>query len=159
ADLPSRTPRKPRRIAPISDTVPWGTRYVPGSPAPERPYPPQGDYVLPGTRSGAAKVKITENADRTAIRTVEVTYTNYSGDGRHILNGTEKITTTNPTPTLNQVDWYSDLVQTGAVHTTKKTSPEGFHLTIDILTNIFQATGTLTTTINGHTYTQPANRT
>jgi len=64
---------------------------------------------------------------------------------------------------LDKIDWYSDLTQTeartGRVHGTKKTSPDGFHLTIDILTNIFQATGTLTTTIDGHAYTQPANGT
>ncbi|QFG20664.1 hypothetical protein [Actinomadura sp. WMMB 499] len=159
ADLTSRKPRKPRKVRPISDTVPWGTPYVPGSAAPERPYPPQGEYFLSGKKSGVAKVKITENADRTAISTVEVTYRNFSDDGRHILNGTERVTTTNPTPTVNEVDWHSDLVQTGAVHATKKSSPDGFHLTIDIFDNIFQATGTLTTTINGRTYTQPAGGT
>ena len=159
ADLPGRRPVKPRKVAPISDTVPWGTPYVAGSPAPERAYPPQGEYTLDGERSGTAHVKITENAARTSIVTIEVEYTDFSDDGRHLLNGTEKVTTTNPSPTVNRVDWYSDLVQTGAVKATKKTSPDGFHLTIDVLTNLFQATGTLTTTINGKVYTQPANGT
>jgi hypothetical protein len=159
ADLTARKPLTPQRAAPISDTVPWGTPYVAGSPAPERAYPPQGDYTLPGKISGTAKIKIAENAARTTISTVAVTYTNYSDDGYHVLNGTESTTTTNPSPTLNKVDWHSDLVQTGCVTATKKTSSDGFHLTIDILTNIFEATGTLTTTIDGRTYTQPANGT
>ncbi|MFD9444699.1 hypothetical protein ACFWBR_39500 [Streptomyces sp. NPDC060006] len=41
----------------------------------------------------------------------------------------------------------------------QKTNPDGFHLTIDALINIFQATGTLTTTINSHVYEQPQNGT
>lgn len=159
AHLTSRRPLKPRRVAVASDTVPWGTPYVPGSATPARPYPPQGHYTLVGKRSGSAAVTITENTDHTAISTVSVAYRNYSDDGAHILNGTESVTTTNPSPTLNKLDWYSDLIQTGQDHGTKKTSPDGFHLTIDVLTNIFQATGTLTTTINGTTYRQPANGT
>lgn len=159
AHLTGRTPLKPRRIAVASDTVPWGTPYVPGSATPARPYPPQGHYTLVGKRSGSAAVTITENADHTAISTVSVAYRDYSDDGAHILNGTESVTTTNPSPTLNKLDWYSDLVQTGQDHGTKKTGPDGFHLTIDVLTNLFQATGTLTTTINGTTYRQPANGT
>lgn len=39
------------------------------------------------------------------------------------------------------------------------TSPDGFHLAIDIITNIFNANATLTTTINGISYYQPANGT
>nr|BFE32976.1 hypothetical protein GCM10010200_052270 [Actinomadura rugatobispora] len=162
ARLTSRTPLRPKPVAPISDTVPWGTPYVPGSPTPARPYPPQGTYTLKGKKSGSAKVTITENAGRTIISTVAVSYTNYSDDGARILNGTEKVGVQNPTPTLNKVDWYSDLVQTGRdgrVHGTKKSSPDGFHLTIDVLTNFFQATGTLTTTLDGRAYTQPANDT
>ena len=40
---------------------------------------------------------------------------------------------------------------------TKVTSPDGFTLSPLILENIFQATGTMTTTIDGHAYTQPGN--
>lgn len=162
ATLTDRKPLKNPKIKKISDTVPWGTPYVPGSAALERAYPPQGTYTLDGRKSGTAHITITENAARTGITTIEVTYTDFRDTGRYRLNGTEKVTTTNPSPTLNAVDWWSDLVQTdghGAVHATKKTSPDGFHLTIDILTNHFQATGTLTTTVDGTVYTQPANGT
>jgi hypothetical protein len=91
--------------------------------------------------------------------TVATSYTDFSDDGVYVLNGTENVTTRNSTPTTNHVDWYPDLVQTGCATGTKTTSADGFHLTIDVLTNIFEATGTMTTTIDGHTYHQPANRT
>lgn len=159
ADLTSRGPRRPHSVAPASDTVPWGTPYTPGSAAPERPYPAQGVYTLTGRKSGRAHVRITENDARTAVRTVEVRYTDYSDDGHSVINGTEKVTGDNPSPTLNRLDWYSDLVRTGRVHATKKSSPGGFHLAIDILVNRFEATGTLTTVVDGRTYTQPADGT
>ncbi|MER6810266.1 hypothetical protein ABT299_13405 [Spirillospora sp. NPDC000708] len=159
ARLTSRQPLRPRHTAPISDTVPWGTPYTPGSPAPNRPYPPQGIYTLRGKASGSAKITITENPARTAVSAVAASYSRYSDDGIHIINGTESVAATDSSPTINTLDWFSDLVETGLVHATKKTSASGFHLTIDVLTNIFQATGTLTTTVDGHTYRQPANGT
>ncbi|ADI12742.1 hypothetical protein SBI_09624 [Streptomyces bingchenggensis BCW-1] len=59
------------------------------------------------------------------------------------------MTLQNRTPTHNKIDWYSDLVQTeigtGRIHT--------------VGVNNFQATGTLTATVDGHTYPQPANGT
>ena len=60
---------------------------------------------------------------------------------------------------MNHVDWYSDIVSTGEQEGTKKTSPEGFHLEIDTMTNIFNANGTLTTTVDGQVFKQPANGT
>ncbi|WP_241834621.1 TolB family protein [Pseudofrankia asymbiotica] len=160
AHLTSRTPLNLPAIAPLaSDTVPWGTPYEPGSPVPDRPHPPAGTYTLPGKKQGSAKVEITETPDRANVSSVAVTYTHFSDDGETFLDGTERVTSTRPAITTISVDWFSDLTQTGATNGTKKTSPDGFHLTIDILTNIFQATGTLTTTIDGHAYTQPANGT
>jgi hypothetical protein len=55
------------------------------------------------------------------------------------------------------LDWVSDVVQTGAVNAVKVTGPGGFHLTIDAVENIFEANGTLSTTIDGVTYQQPLN--
>jgi hypothetical protein len=55
------------------------------------------------------------------------------------------------------LDWHSNLRQTVKVTATKVTSIDGFKLTIDVMRNVFNATGTLTTTINGHAYTQPTN--
>ena len=64
-----------------------------------------------------------------------------------------------PNLTMNHVDWYSDLVQSGGVNGTKKTSPDGFRLNIDVSANIFEANGTLTTVLDGEVYTQPQNGT
>jgi hypothetical protein len=43
------------------------------------------------------------------------------------------------------------------VHGTKKTSADGFKLTIDIAMPVFEAKGTMTTTIDGVVYQQPGN--
>jgi hypothetical protein len=159
AHLTSRTPLQLEPVLPFSDTIPWGIPYQPGSALPARPYPPPGIYTLYGKISGSAEVKITENDAKTALLTVAVTYTNFSDDGINILTGTEQVSSMTSSPTLNFVDWYSDLTSTGDMVSLKKSSPDGFHLTIDSLQNFFNANGTLTTTIDGHVYEQPANYT
>lgn len=88
---------------------------------------------------------------------VSVSYHDFSDNGIDVLVGTENTTSTNLNATTSLVDWYSDLTQTGSSTSTKRTSPGGFHLTIDILLNVFRATGTLTTTIDGVEYLQPLN--
>lgn len=159
ARLTSRKPLSIKPPAPISDEVRWGTPYLPGGATPPRSFIPAGTYILRGKASGTAQVRITQNDTHTDICAVAVSYANYSDDGIHLLNGSEKVTGRNPSPTATELDWYSDLVQSGASSGTKKTSPEGFKLSIDIFTTIFQATGTLTTTIDGVVYKQPANGT
>jgi hypothetical protein len=144
---------------PISDLIPWGTPYVPGSPMPARASIPAGEYILHGNVSGLARVRFTETAQHSGIDGVAVQYTDYSDDGAHIINGSESVTEVYPDPLTVSLDWHSDLVQTGTVHATKVTSPNGFKLTINMMTNIFQATGTLTTTVGDHVYRQPANGT
>ncbi|KAF4624551.1 hypothetical protein G7Y89_g13618 [Cudoniella acicularis] len=159
ANFTTRKPVQLPPVAPISDVVPWGVPYVPGSAIPTRPYPSQGVYTLKGKVTGSAKVNITENSSKTAILTVAVSYSGYSDDGLNFITGTESVTSTNLSPTLNHVDWYSRLTSTGQALSTKRTSPDGFHLNIDVLLNLFDANGTLTTTINGQVYKQPANGT
>jgi hypothetical protein len=88
---------------------------------------------------------------------VTISYNNYSDNRNNIINGTESVSQTRPTPTKTSLDWLSNLVETGATQGSKVTSLDGFKLTIDIMLNNFFATGTMTTTINGHTYQQPAN--
>jgi hypothetical protein len=154
------TSRKPIAVeppAPISDVVPWGTPYVPGTPIPTRAVIPEGNYTLSGAVSGTAKVSITHNADHSAIATVAVTYDNYADERDVIFNGTERVTETRPALTTTSLEWYSDIAQTGKTSARKVTSPDGFKLTIDVTKNIFQATGTLTTTVDGRTYRQPGN--
>lgn len=55
-------------------------------------------------------------------------------------------------------DYYGQRINAeGSSTSTKRTSPAGFHLTIDVLLNVFRAAGTLTTTIDGVEYLQPLN--
>ncbi|KAJ2974294.1 hypothetical protein NUW58_g8701 [Xylaria curta] len=143
----------------MTEYIPWGTPYEPGVSLALRPFPRGGVYTLGGLKSGSAEVVLTETANGITLQSVAVTYKNFSDDGLTFLNGYENVTSRNPTVTLNMVDWYSDLVQTGETQATKKTSENGFHLAIDVLLNNFDANGTLTTTINGIQYDQPANGT
>jgi len=78
------TSRKPLSISPlrpVSDEVPWGTPYVPGSPAPSYPMIPEGAYTLHGLKSGVANIRITQSPDHRKIQKVEVSYEKYSDDG------------------------------------------------------------------------------
>lgn len=159
AHLTSRQPINPQPVEPVSDEVPWGTPYVPGSTKLERPSVKAGNYTLKGKKSGTASVSISYGQDSPSTISVNATYHNFSDDGQSFLNGPEKVTSTSPSVTLNHVDWYSDIVSTGEQEGTKKTSPEGFHLEIDTMTNIFNANGTLTTTVDGEVFKQPANGT
>jgi hypothetical protein len=159
ARFTSRSPLSIKTPATISDDVPWGTAYMPGSPTPSFAPLPEGTYTLRGAVSGSAKVSIKQTANHRAVKTVEVSYENYSDFPGNIINGTESVTQHSPTATTVALDWQSNLVQTGKVHGTKVTSPDGFKLTIDVMKNIFEATGTLTTTIDGEMYKQPANGT
>ncbi|KJK62223.1 hypothetical protein P875_00095542 [Aspergillus parasiticus SU-1] len=160
AHLTSREPLDLEPVAPVSDEVPWGVPYVPESALPDRPFPAEGNYTLKGEVSGSASVSIIH--DKTipaAIKTIAVTYRNYSDDGLHFIAGSERFTNTVASMTINKVDWFSDLTSTGQITGSKKTSPGGFHLEIDAMTNIFNANGTLTTTIDGKVWKQPANGT
>ncbi|KAF9887932.1 hypothetical protein FE257_009454 [Aspergillus nanangensis] len=159
ATLTSREPVRLEPVAVVSDEVPWGEPYVPESAIPELSLPAPGNYILKGKVSGVAHVTMIEDMARSAIETIAVTYHHYSDDGVNFIEGSERVSNTPVSLTINRVNWYSNLMSTGKEVATKKTSPGGFHLEIDTLTNIFDANGTLTTTIDGKVWTQPANRT
>ncbi|RSM00155.1 hypothetical protein CDV31_011889 [Fusarium ambrosium] len=159
ATLTGRKPYAPVNVKTASDTVPWGTKYVAGSKDVAPPRVPAGNYTLPGQHSGYAKIQLRDDSAG-SLSSVSVEYFKFSDDGKFVLNGTESVKTTAGTATLMLVDWRSDLVQiVSNVVNTKKTSPGGFQLSIDIMTNIFNANGTLVTTVDGKTYHQPANGT
>ncbi|KAH9204358.1 hypothetical protein DL95DRAFT_496613 [Leptodontidium sp. 2 PMI_412] len=132
-----------------------GTAYVRGGATSVVPRPPQGSYTLKGKVTRAAKVVITDNVGGVSIKTIGVRYVAYSDDGLNFLSGYENFTRTSPNPILEVVDWYSDLKRTGKTSSTKKTSSNGFHLSIDVISNIFEANGTLSTTVDGKVYLQP----
>ncbi|KAI5927084.1 hypothetical protein F4810DRAFT_652254 [Camillea tinctor] len=160
ATLTNRVPKVLPKVDPVSDVVPWGTPYVPGSTAGVgRTLPPPGTYTLEGKASGYASVVIVDNTGSSSIKSVAVQYTDYSDDGLHVLNGYENYTRSNPSTTLEVADWFSDITQTGETNATKKTTPDGFHASVDVFQNVFEATGTLTTVIDGEIWLQPANRT
>ncbi|KAJ9659742.1 hypothetical protein H2198_002990 [Neophaeococcomyces mojaviensis] len=159
ATLVSRKPKGPVVVNPVPDNIPWATPYVPGSSAPDRLTAPKGIYTLYGKFSGTAEVSLPQAINGEGVGTVAVRYDNFSDDGTLVLNGYENVTSRSPSITVIELDWHSDIVQTGDVQGTKKTSPDGFHLRIDYLRNIFDANGTLTTILDGKQYLQPANGT
>ena len=114
-----------------------------------------------GTVLGTATVTIDTTTNPNRVSHVDVSYSNYSDDGIHVINGTESADR-DPSSTADaqSLTWHSNLSLSGCQTGTKVTSePGGFHLTISVFANKFDATGTLTTTIDDQTYTQPANGT
>ncbi|KAF9693170.1 hypothetical protein EKO04_008844 [Ascochyta lentis] len=160
ASLKSRKPASPKKVYQVPDYLPWAMRFKPGFLPPSPLTVPAGNYTVAGKASGYANVHLFGN---TSINRVAVNYTDYADSGDYLLNGYEDVAvTTEPSnPWENKLDWYSDIVQTkdGEVTGTKVTSLGGLQLTIDAMTNIFEANGTLTTTIGGKQYKQPANGT
>lgn len=159
ARFTSRKALSIKPLAPVSDDVAWGTPYVPGTPLPRFTPIPEGTYTLRGKVAGSATVVFKDGDDHRGLKTVSVSYQDYSDEQGNIINGTEEVTRLpSPSPTIFALDWHSNLVQSGKTQGTKITSPDGFKTSIDVFTNIFDATGTLTTTINGKVYKQPGNK-
>jgi len=157
ARFTSRKPLTVKVLAPVPDDVPWATPYIPGSPIPRFSLIPEGTYTLPGRISGSASVTIKQTDNHRGIKTVSVVYKDYSDFRGNIINGTEDVTQLPSKPTTFSLDWHSNLVQSGKISGTKITSPDGFKASIDVFTNVLQATGTLTTTVDGKTFVQPGN--
>lgn len=150
ATLTSRIPYPPPPVTPFADYVPWGVAYEPGSHLPVRYSLPQGEFVLKGKASGSALAKLFDGS-------VEVTYSEYSDDGLNFISGKEKVSNEVLEVGGNHINWYSDINQTGKVVGTKMTSPGGFKLSINVFENLFEANGTLITTIDGVSYHQPVH--
>ncbi|KAF1970626.1 hypothetical protein BU23DRAFT_570551 [Bimuria novae-zelandiae CBS 107.79] len=165
AKLTSRTPQPVPPVFEVPDQLPWATPFPPGAPFPGFSRGVRaGNYTLRGQVSGCAQVQLLSSSGNgsaivSAFGTVGVNYTDYADVEGYVLNGWEKVTVKMGSSVWeNLVDWYSDIEQTGLVTASKKTSDDGFRLRISALTNIFEANGTLTTTIDGAVYEQPANR-
>jgi len=157
ATLTSLRPLQLSPVKPVSDVVPWGTPYIPGSNPSSGSLLLNGSYLLKGKVSGSAAATFTLNSAGTAIKNVAVSYENYSDDGLHFICGSENVTATPFNLTLPIIDWYSNLTSTGEAFSTKITGPSGFHASDDETFNIFDANGTLTTTVDGVVFKQPAN--
>ena len=158
ARFTSRKPLLTKPLAPVSDDIAWGTPYVPGAPLPRFTPIPEGTYTLRGAVSGSATVIFKDGEDHRGLKTVSVTYKDYSDEQGNIINGTEEVTRLpSLKPTIFALDWHSNLIQSGKHQGSKITSPDGFKTSIDVFTNTFEATGTLTTIVDGKRYIQPGN--
>ncbi|KAM0278834.1 hypothetical protein ACHAQH_004910 [Verticillium albo-atrum] len=148
------TSRKPADRAPVevaADSVPWGVKYVPGGAAPKRPVPAAGQYVLFGKASGWVNMALVGDEGGSWVTGVEVEYHDNSDDGENVLRGTEKVAARYPS--LSMVEWKSTGSRTWSRPRpeagTKKTNTGGFHMSIDVMVNEFEANGTLTTVVGG----------
>lgn len=164
AKLTSRTPQEVPPVYNVPDYIPWAIPFPPGSSFPDTSGALlAGEYTLHGKVSGSANVELSSSRSDPSggFDTVAVNYTNYADVEGYVLNGWENVTATIlwPNPWDTKVDWYSDIEESGVVVATKKTSGDGFHLQIDATLNIFNTNGSLTTTIDGVMYQQPANGT
>jgi hypothetical protein len=156
ARFPDLEPSPAIAPRPASDAVPWGTPYTVGDAFPTRPHLPAGTYTVRGALSGSASVMITTDSTNTRIMAIKVSYANFSDQRGRVINGTESASLLIDSP-FSPLTWTEDLTLAGRQSGTKVTSAGGLTLSPLILENIFKATGTMTTTIDGVTYTQPGN--
>jgi hypothetical protein len=174
ARFPTLPPSTPTPPAPISDTAPaaWAVPYPP-QPGHSLPTPatiPTGTYTIDGNVRGSATVTITDNSSSNGYHSITASFQNYSDNGRNVINGSESVQ--NDTTSAGNVTWCENLTLSGQRSGTKTTNTTStctgtaptatgtFTLGLSVLFfNNFQATGTMTTTIDGQTYTQPANGT
>lgn len=151
ATLTSRKPQAVKRVAPISDDLPWGVAYRPGDALPKRPHIPGGVYTMQGRAGGSAKVEIKELPDGSGISGVSAIYANYTDDGAHVINGTESLTLeAGPKP---RFVLRSDLSASGAQTATKKTAGAGLAIYDSGMSMSWE--GDLTTTLDGKAYGPP----
>lgn len=158
ARFPTLRPSVPTTPAPVSDSVPWGTPYTPGQAFPVRPHLPAGTYTLRGRAGGSATVVITTDGTDSLVTEIQAAYKNFSDNGTDIINGSESAQRGSDSA-VSAVTWHENLRSSGRHKGTKATGPDGFTLSAQALQSDLEATGTMTTTIDGQTYLQPANGT
>ncbi|MQY21455.1 hypothetical protein [Nocardia macrotermitis] len=158
ARFPGFGPTPPPSVPTAPDTT-WGLPYQPGQAIPARPHLAAGSYTVRGSASGTAEVVVTENSSKSLVMTLAVTYSDFSDTPGVVLNGTESVVRESDSA-ISAMTLHENLRMTGRHRGTKQTSePNGFTMSPALLQSNFQVTGTLTITIDGHTYTQPANGT
>jgi hypothetical protein len=145
AHLTSRKPQVVRTVSPRPIKVAWAVPLRPGTSLPRRRGGlPAGKYVMDGKVGGSAAVEI-ENSGG-SVSAIRVRYTDYTDDGRHIINGTESADREAAGP-MGRVRWQSDLHASGLQNGTKKTGPGGF-----VFNFRGPIEGDVVTTINGREY-------
>ncbi|WP_157734993.1 hypothetical protein [Pseudofrankia inefficax] len=143
---------------PVTSDRTWGLPATQGQQLPPPTPLPAGTYTVDGKVSGSASVVITHNAADTAIASIDVTFRDVVDKPGYVLNGTEKVSIVGTTPLNEVVTWNANITLSGQHTGSKSTSPGGFTLGPDLLLqNKFLPTGTMTTVLDGRTYTQPAS--
>lgn len=158
ATFTSRSPRPRAYVPKRSDIIPWAIPYAPGDSPPTVTRIPTGIYTLIGKKSGSAKVNITW-LTAPQLGDISVVYTNYSDDGLSFLSGSENVTATRSSAVLSTYEWNSNITQSGAVTGTKKTSPGGYHASMDVQVNVLNSTGSFMTTLDGVEWKNPLSGT
>ena len=100
---------------------------------------------------------IVENAARNGILSTAMQLHGYSDDGLGVIDGFQNITVTVTGIASNYLDWYTNLTRRGVESAVQSTSADGFHMSINAFTNIFEANGTLITATDGTVFRQPLN--
>lgn len=118
---------------------------------------PAGTYTVDGKYSGTVAVVIKAEAGTTTLSSVSVTYHRYSDISGDIINGTESVSVSGGL--FGLVTFHEQLTLSGRDTGSKVTSePGGYSVSaIAVATGAYQPTGTMTTTLNGHAYTQPVS--
>ena len=159
ADLTSRAPLAAKPTPSPAAVGAWATPYVDGTPFPTRPVLPTGTYTLRGKHSGTATIQLASGGG--LVTSVAVQYANYSDDGYRSFDGTESVAR----GAGGSLVWQSNITMSGWQRGTKVTNgPDGalggpFTVSPLVQASNFSATGSLTTTIDGQMFTQPANGT
>jgi len=156
------TDREPLEIAGPAD-VPtignWTQLYANFPSSPVRPTLPSGGYILQGKVSGSAQVLIS-NPTGDRIKAVFALYDNYADDCR-VFNGNEgAVEKAEISPFQYEDTWYSNITMSGCETGTKitkdKNGTPGGGTTMSAVGNVYKATGSLTSVVNGETFNQPA---
>ena len=99
-------------------------------------------------------MQIVDSPDQSGIAAINVTYTNYSDDGLHIINGPENVVAGGGD--AGTVTFNENLSVSGSDSGSKTTTPGGFTLTpATSIENRFAAVGLMTTALDGVSYSPP----
>jgi hypothetical protein len=159
AVLTSRKPERNPVIKPVSNKVPWGIPFPPGTAVPTRSFLPSGTYTLRGRRGSATVHVVDDQSNTSLLSSISVSYANYSDDGVNFINGTQSTSLTGSTNPLDTVQTFHEALRVSGANTgTEVTSePDGYTIapTASLVRGTYEPTGTIRTTLDGKVYDQP----
>lgn len=155
---PLPIPGGPVDVVPVGD---WAAPFAPGEAVPSPPVLPPCTYTIEGAVSGSATITIELTESGQAVGSTSVDYVNFANDCR-IFNGFEMVTSSGGSVFGGSSQWNVDIRMSGCEQGSKITYTEGGAqgpMTLLSGGSVFEARGTLVTTIGAHEYRQPANGT